>query len=371
MDWQGLEYLVVGAGLSGLTVAERLAAAGRKVAVVERRGHLGGLSSAYDEPATGIEVHRHGTHVFHTDLERVAGYLGGFCELYPYRHRVWSRTGGRTYPLPINLQTINLLTGSDFTPAQAAAFLRTAAWSRRKRLPANFKEAAIARMGGRLFAEFVEGYTAKQWGCDPAALPAALAERIAVRTDLCGDYFPDRWQGLPVEGWADVFARMAYGLEVRLGLAFDEIRDQVPAGCTVVWTGPLDGWFGYKLGRLAWRGVRHEREVLPIADFQGAAVVNYPEPHVAWTRIHEFRHLWPGTHGPRATIIAREYAGEGEGFEQAYPVDPEGKLAKEYRRAAAAEKGVVFCGRLATYRYLDMDEAIAAAIACAEGLCRS
>jgi UDP-galactopyranose mutase len=403
MDFAGLEYLIVGAGLSGLTVAERLCAAGRKVLVIERREQIGGLCRAEVDAETGIEVHRFGTHVFHTGNAKVRAYFELFAELDNYRHRVFARREHATFPLPINLQTINMYYGFDLSPRQAAGMLKimartgqevrilqapegekvlvrrspdTAADRRRlpeQRPPANLREAAIAKMGERLYEAFIEGYSFKQWGLSPELLPAALADRITVRTDLRADYFEDEWQGLPTTGYEWFFGKMAEGIEIRTGVEFSEVRELVPPSCRVVYTGPLDAYFGHRFGPLSWRAVRFDTECHPVGDYQGAAVINYPEQHVAHTRVHEYRHLRPGsrTQSRRKTIVSRELAGPGYEAEPAYPVLPDGELAQQYREAAAAEPRTTFCGRLATYRYLDMDDAIAAALACAEGLCRS
>jgi UDP-galactopyranose mutase len=402
MDFAGLEFLVVGAGLSGLTVAERLSAAGRKVAVIERRSELGGLAAAYVDQETGIEVHRHGTHVFHTDEMRVADYLLRFCALDGYRHRVVARAKRRCYPWPINLMTINSFYSLDMTPRQAAGFLRVMAAtyspgppellrppdgvrvllppcapsdaSGRKRLrerpaPANFREACIDRMGLQLYEAFIEGYSRKQWGRDPSELPAELATRVPVRTGYACDLFEDAWQGLPFDGWPSVFSRMRAGVPVHLGLDFFDIRESLPAGVRVVYTGPLDAWFGQRFGELPWRGVSFETDTHAVGDYQGAAVINHCDERQACTRTHEFRHLRPGGRcSRRKTVVSVEHAGAGG--EPAYPVEPDGELAQRYRQAAAAEPGVHFLGRLGTYRYLNMDQAIGQALGLAEVLCR-
>lgn len=402
MDFSRLQYLVVGAGLSGLTVAERLRAWGRRVAVVEQAGELGGMCAAYVDAESGIECQRHGTHVFHTEDADVHRYFTRFAHLNHYRHRVLARHGHRIYPLPVNLATINSFFCLDLTPRQAAGMLRILARTHgpvdvleppcegvqvlcpprppgdateRKRLPAlkapaNLREAVIGRMGRELYEAFVEGYSRKHWGADPSELPASLAARIPVRTDYNPDYFTDRWQGLPVDGYQALFRKMATGLEVHLATPFDAVRELLPAGCTVVWTGPLDAWFGHAHGRLAWRGVRHEFETVGVSDYQGAAVINHVEERVPYTRVHEFCHLHPERRrqSRKRTVIAREYPDAGAA--PAYPTDPAGPLAERYRDAAARAPGVVFCGRLATYRYLDMDEAIGQALACAEALCQ-
>lgn len=404
MDFTGLQYLVVGAGLSGLTVAERLACFGRRVAVVDAAKELGGLCAAYVDEETGIECHRHGTHVFHTDDAPVYHYISRFATLNRYRHRVLARHGAKTYPLPVNLATINSFYGLDLTPRQAAGMLRVLASTHgpvdvleppcagvqvlcpprpagdateRKRMPQlkrpeNLREAAIAKMGLKLYEAFIEGYSRKHWGADPAVLPAALADRIQVRTDYNPDYFADRWQGVPTDGYPALFRKMASNLEVHLGVAFADVRELLPAGCTVVWTGPIDEWFGYEYGRLAWRGVRQEFETVGVRDYQGSAVINHVDERVPYTRVHEFRHLHPERRhakGNRRTVIAREYPDPGAA--PAYPADPDGAMAARYRAAATEARGVVFCGRLATYSYLDMDEAVNQALDCAEGLCRS
>jgi UDP-galactopyranose mutase len=375
MDLTGIQYLVVGAGLSGLTVARRLRETGRRVAVIERRNWPGGMCAAYTDPESGIEVHGHGTHVFHTNDQAVANWVVLFTELTGYRHRVLARVGQRVYPLPINLETMSRFYGIYLTPARAAGLLKiltTTLADPARPGPESFRQAAIGKMGVELYEAFVEGYSGKQWGCEPSELPAALAARIHVRTDYAADYFPaDRWQGLPGDGYEAMFSRMARGIELHLGVEFDAVQDLVPPECRIVWTGPLDAWFRHRLGRLPWRGVRQELESLPTGDHQGAAVINHCDAGVPYTRVHEYRHLrpWGWRQDPHRTVIAREYPDPEA--EPAYPVAPDGRMANKYRELAAAEARVTFCGRLATYRYLDMDEAVAEALDCAEDLlCR-
>jgi len=394
MDWGGLEYLVVGAGLSGLTVAERLHAAGCKVAVVERRDELGGLCASYADADTGIEVHRYGTHVWHTGSEAAAEWMRRLSLLDDYRHRVLARHKRRCYPWPINLLTINHFFDLDMTPRQAAGFMRVLASTysdeapellrppdgvrvlvppcaprepdgrrRLRELPraANLRDACVAKMGLPLYEAFVEGYSRKQWGCDPSGLPAELGRRIPVRTDYACDLFDDPWQGLPIAPWRTVFERLAEGIKVHLGVDFNDVRAEVPPGCRVVYTGPIDAWFGYRFGPLRWRGVYFETEAHPVPDFQGAAVINECDERVPYTRTHEYRHLRPSARqSQRKTVIAREYPVDGG--DPAYPVEPDGETAELYRTDAAVEPGVYFCGRLATYRYLNMDQAVCEAL---------
>jgi UDP-galactopyranose mutase len=367
MDFNGLEYLVVGAGISGLTVAEHLRAVGCKVAVIERRAAIGGNCATYIDSETGIECHCYGTHVFHTSNARVWDYVCRFGNMNNYRHRVLIRHRGTTYPWPVNLQTINLFYGADSSPAEAAELLRVMTASSRLEPAASLREAAIGRMGLQMYKAFVHGYSLKQWGCDASALPAALAGRIPVRTNYNSDFFDDCNQGVPVAGYQALFANMARGVRIFCGIDYFDIRDQVPAGCQVIYTGPLDAYFGNRFGPLAWRGVRFDLSLQELPDYQGASVINYPDLAVDFTRVHEFKHLRPRDQrqSQQKTIVAHEYP---DAFaEPAYPVAPDGPVAAKYR-AAAMEADALFCGRLATYRYFNMDQAIAQALELAESI---
>jgi len=383
MDVEGLEFLVVGAGLSGLTVARRLVDHGRKVAIIERRAWMGGLCSSYIDGETDIEVHRHGTHVLHSSNQKAISFLSRFCQLNHYRHRVFAHYERRTYPLPINLETINKFYGTDLDPKRAGhlvkIFASHACEKRREnevrgRLPfapqpTNFEEAAIAKMGWSLYAAFVEGYTKKHWGIDPQLLPTWLAERIPVRTNYNGDYFTDSWQGIPVGGYNRLFSSICKGITTDLGVDYQKATGLYPPGIKVVYTGSLDSYFDYRFGVLPWRGVEVVPETVGVGDYQGAAVINFPEQHIPQTRIHEFKHLHPESRvSSRKSVIAPEFASpQGE---PAYPMAEDGELAKRYREAAMLEPNVYFCGRMATYRYLNMDQAVVEAIDLADSLCK-
>lgn len=393
IDFTGVKYLIVGAGITGLTIAERLEKNQRKIAVIDKADKIGGLCFDYVDTDTGIRCHKYGTHVFHTNSKSVYDYISRFCTLNHYRHKIMIRWKKKCYPWPINLQTINMFFEMDSTPRHAENVLKiigtnfanisvihidnepdTAEYRKRfpkQPPPQNLREAMIARMGVRMYEAFFENYTVKQWGVDPSQLPADISNRIPIRTNYNTDFFDDRWQGVPENGYEGLFSNMSKGFTVHTGVNYFEIKNMVPKDCTVIWTGPLDLWFEYKFGHLQWRGVKQEFSMHPIRDFQGSAIINYPEAHIPHTRIHEFRHLHPeNTHSSRRkTIIAHEYPNQNA--EMAYPVHPDGIEAQHYREAAALEKNVIFCGRLATYRYLNMDQAVLEALACADKICRT
>ena len=392
MDLTGIKYLIVGAGITGLTIAERLEVEHHNVVVIDKAKQIGGLCFDYIDKDTGIRCHKYGTHVFHTNSRIVYDYISKFCTLNHYRHKIMIRWNKKCYPWPINLQTINMFFGIDSTPRHAENVLNiigttfanisvdhiepainTAAY--RKSLPkqpppTNMRDALISRMGVKMYEAFVENYSFKQWGVDPSQLPASVATRIPVKTDYNTDFFGDRWQGVHENGYEGLFASMTKNIPVHLGINYFDIKSQIPKECVIIWTGPLDLWFEYKFGQLPWRGVKQEFSIHNLRDYQGAAIINYPETHIPHTRIHEFKHLHPeNIHcSRRKTVIAHEYPNQNA--EMSYPVQPDGVIAEAYREAATYEKNVVFCGRLATYRYLNMDQAVLEALSCAEKICK-
>jgi UDP-galactopyranose mutase len=359
------DLVVAGSGLFGLTVAERCARElGLRVLVVERRDHIGGNAYSEIEPSTGIEVHRYGAHLFHTSNERVWDYVNRFTAFTDYRHRVFSIFKGRVYPMPINLGTICAYFGRAMGPDEARRLIAEQAAEVAD--PRNLEEKAISLIGRPLYEAFIRGYTAKQWQTDPRELPPEIIARLPVRYTFEDRYFADRYEGLPVDGYTPWLERMADHprIEVRLGTDF---FDTGAAGnVPVVYTGPLDRYFGHSEGRLGWRTLDFEPEVLATGDFQGTPVMNYADEDVPYTRIHEFRHFHPERAYPAdRTVIVREYSRFAEGGDEPYyPIDTAEDRARltRYRELARAEKGVLFGGRLGTYRYLDMHMAIASAL---------
>ncbi|WP_258726303.1 UDP-galactopyranose mutase [Cellulomonas sp. NS3] len=363
------DLVVVGSGFFGLTVAERAAnELGRRVIVLERRSHLGGNAYSEVEPETGIEVHRYGAHLFHTSNQRVWDYVRRFTDFTGYQHRVFTVSKGQTFPMPINLGTICQFVGQHLSPTEARALVREHAAEVDPGNVTNLEDKAISLIGRPLYEAFVRGYTEKQWQTDPRELPAEIISRLPVRYSFDNRYFNDTFEGLPVDGYAAWLERLADHplVEVVLEVDYLEVRGLVPAGTPVVYTGPLDTYFGDAEGRLGWRTLDFEQEVLPIGDFQGTSVMNYADSDVPWTRIHEFRHFHPERDYPKdRTVVVREYSRTAEpGDEPYYPISTarDREVLARYRERAAAEPDVFFGGRLGTYQYLDMHMAIASAM---------
>lgn len=368
------DLVVVGSGLFGLTIAEQAATKlGLKVALLDRRSHIGGNAYSENEEQTGIEIHKYGAHLFHTSNERVWEYVNRFTGFTNYVHKVYTHHNGVVYPMPINLGTINQFFNAAYSPGEAKALIQEQAGELAGTDPQNLNDKGISLIGRPLYEAFIKHYTAKQWQTDPADLPASIISRLPVRYNYDNRYFNDKYEGLPVDGYAAWLERMAAhpNIEVLLNTDFFEdgheySRSKVLGQVPVVYTGPVDRYFDYAEGDLSWRTIDLEKEVLPIEDFQGCSVMNYPDAEYPYTRIHEFRHFHPERDYTKdATVIMREFSRFAEkGDEPYYPVntsvDREKLLA--YRDLAAGENNVLFGGRLGTYKYLDMHMAIGAAL---------
>ena len=378
-----VDLVVVGSGFFGLTVAERAAVElGRKVLVIDRRDHIGGNAYSAADPETGIEVHRYGAHLFHTSNPTVWEYVNRFTTFTDYVHRVYTNHGGEVFPMPINLGTINQFFRSALSPAEARALVTEQAAELTTGEARNLEEKAVSLIGRPLYEAFIRDYTGKQWQTDPKELPAEVISRLPVRYTYDNRYFNDRYEGLPTDGYTAWILRMADhpNIEVRLSTDFfDEsqpinkaaVVGQVP----VVYTGPIDRYFEFAEGELAWRTLDFEQEVLPIGDFQGTPVMNYADLGVPYTRIHEFRHFHPEREYPSdRTVIMREFSRfAARGDEPYYPVNTPEDRARllAYRELGKAEHGVHFGGRLGTYQYLDMHMAIGAALSMYENRLKS
>ena len=368
------DLVVVGSGLFGLTIAEQAATElGLKVALLDRRSHIGGNAYSENEEQTGIEVHRYGAHLFHTSNERVWEYVNRFTDFTNYVHRVYTRHDGVVYPMPINLGTINQFFNAAYSPAEAKALIAEQAGELAGTDPQNLNDKGISLIGRPLYEAFIKHYTAKQWQTPPEELPASIISRLPVRYTYDNRYFNDKYEGLPVGGYTAWLERMAAhpNIEVRLNTDFfsgdhEYSREKVLGQVPVVYTGPVDRYFDYTEGDLSWRTIDLEEEVLPIEDFQGCSVMNYPDADVPFTRIHEFRHFHPERDYTKdATVIMREYSRfANKGDEPYYPVNPSVDREKllKYRDLAKGEKDVLFGGRLGTYKYLDMHMAIGSAL---------
>ena len=362
------DYLIVGAGLYGAVCARQLTDAGKKVLVIDRRDHIAG--NVYTRQIEGIHVHIYGAHIFHTNLEDVWDYVQRFAVFNRFTNSPVANYNGELYSLPFNMYTFNKMWGV-VTPQEAAAKIEEQRRAAGITEPKNLEEQAISLVGVDIYEKLIKGYTKKQWGRDCTELPAFIIRRLPVRLTFDNNYFNARFQGIPVGGYTRMAERMLEGIEVRLGIdylkqkdALDQLADRV------IYTGPIDAYYQYRLGYLEYRSVRFETEVLDIPNFQGNAAVNYTDAQTPWTRIIE--HKWfefgkdeAGNDLPK-TVISREYSSEWKpGDEPYYPVNDEKNSERyaQYHTLAEKEEKVVFGGRLGEYKYYDMDQVIAAALA--------
>ena len=366
------DLIVVGSGFFGLTVAEQAASElGKRVLVVEKRNHIGGNAYSEKEPETGIEVHKYGAHLFHTSNERVWEYVNRFTSFTDYQHRVFAMHDGTAYQFPMGLGLINQFFGKYYSPDEARELIEQQREGRDPAEATNLEERGIALIGKPLYEAFVKHYTAKQWQTDPTELPPEIISRLPVRYTFNNRYFNDKYEGLPVDGYAAWLENMADHelIDVRLDTDWFDIRDEFE-GIPVVYTGPLDRYFDYAEGHLGWRTLDFEQEVLDTGDFQGTSVMNYNDADVPYTRIHEFRHFHPerSEYPTDKTVIVKEYSRFATDDDEVYyPINTPEDRAKllKYRELAAEESrknGVLFGGRLGTYQYLDMHMAIGAAL---------
>ena len=360
------DYLIVGAGLYGAVFAHEAKKAGKRVLVVDKRPNIGG--NVYTEPVEGIQVHVYGAHIFHTNSKEVWDYVNGFSVFNRFTNSPVANYRGELYSLPFNMYTFNKMWGV-VTPEEAAAKIA----EQRKEItgePKNLEEQAISLVGRDIFEKLVKGYTEKQWGRDCKELPAFIIRRLPVRLTFDNNYFNALYQGIPVGGYTTLVENMLDGIEVRLNCDYLENREALDALAEkVLFTGPIDAFYGFCLGTLQYRSVRFETELLDMSNFQGNAAVNYTDRETPWTRIIE--HKWftfgkdeNGNDLPK-TVISREYSAEWKpGDEPYYPVNDErnGALYRAYKDLADREEKVVFGGRLGEYKYYDMDQVIAAAL---------
>ena len=366
------DYLIVGAGLYGAVCARELTDAGKRVLVIDRRSHVAG--NVYTEKIAGIHVHKYGAHIFHTNSRKVWEYVQRFAEFNRFTNSPVANYKGELYSLPFNMYTFNRMWGV-VTPEEAEAKIREQRKAAGITEPRNLEEQAISLVGTDIYEKLIKGYTRKQWGRDCRDLPAFIIRRLPVRLTFDNNYFNALYQGIPVGGYTKLVQNMLEGVEVRTGVDFFEHRELADQAERMIYTGPIDEWFGYRLGYLEYRTVRFENEVLDKPNFQGNAAVNYTDAETPWTRIIE--HKWfefgkdeQGNDLPK-TVISREYSSEWKpGGEPYYPVndDKNGALYRRYRALADMEENVLFGGRLGEYRYYDMDQVIDAALTRAKSL---
>jgi len=365
-------YLIVGAGLYGAVFAHEANKKGKKVLVVEKRPHIAG--NVYTEEIEGINVHKYGAHIFHTNNKEVWAYMTQFAEFNRFTNSPVANYHGELYSLPFNMYTFNKMWGV-VTPEEAAAKIEEQKTEAGITEPKNLEEQAISLVGTDIYEKLVKGYTEKQWGRPCDQLPAFIIKRLPVRLTFDNNYFNAVYQGIPIGGYTKMVENMLDGIEVRLSVDYLEQKEELDALAEkVIYTGPIDAYFGYRAGTLEYRSVRFETEVLDKPNFQGNAAVNYTDRETLWTRIIE--HKWfefgkdrDGNDLPK-TVISREYSSEWKpGEEPYYPVNDEknSKVYEAYRKRAELEENVIFGGRLGEYKYYDMDAVIASAL----GMCKA
>lgn len=361
------DYLVVGAGLYGAVFAREAVKAGKKVLVIDKRNHIAG--NVYTEETEGIHVHKYGAHIFHTNSKKVWDYLNQFTEFNRFTNSPVANYNGELFSLPFNMYTFNRMWGVA-TPQEAAAKIEEQKKEAGITEPKNLEEQAISLVGTDIYEKLVKGYTEKQWGRPCTELPAFIIKRLPVRLTFDNNYFNALYQGIPIGGYTKMVANMLEGIEVQLGADYLEKKEEYDSMAEkVIYTGPIDAYFDYKLGTLEYRSVRFETETLDIPNFQGNAAVNYTDSKTPWTRIIE--HKWfefgkdkNGEDLPK-TIISREYSSEWKlGDEPYYPVNDEKNSNRygEYKKLADKEQRVIFGGRLGEYKYYDMDAVVALAL---------
>lgn len=359
------DFLIVGAGLYGSVFAHEATKLGKSCIVVETRNHIGG--NCYTKEMHGTQVHMYGPHIFHTNDKRIWDYINQFAEFnnFVYRPKIVA-ADDRLYPFPINLMTMYMLFGCR-TPAEAQSFLN------RLPIPANcdnLEDFAIGCVGERMYSLFIEKYTAKQWNCDPASLPASIIKRIPVRTSFDDNYFNDRYQGIPIGGYTQIFEKLLDGIEVHLSTSYSPSMESTVKN--VIFTGPIDQYFNYKLGRLEYRSLRFSHDLKQTKDFQGNAVINYANDR-PYTRVIEHKHFdLQSCVNPTQTVVTTETPMDWEpGRNRYYPVPTEknNALYREYKELSREHPNVRFCGRLGSYRYMDMHQVIAAALKDVEKVC--
>ena len=352
------DYLIVGSGLFGTTFANLATKDGKKVLVIERRNHIGG--NVYTENIEGINVHRYGAHIFHTDYKDVWDYVNSFVEFNRYTNSPIARIGNEIYNMPFNMNTFAKIWDDVFTPEDALRHIN----EEKKEItgePKNLEEQAISLVGRSIYEKLIKGYTEKQWNRDCKDLPAFIIKRLPVRLVYDNNYFNDQYQGIPIGGYTKLIENMLEGIEVQLNINFfDDVDYYKSLAKKVVYTGAIDEYFNYSLGKLEWRSLKFDTKIFDKENYQGNAVVNYTGHEVEYTRVIEHKHFEFDTTSSK-TVVTFEYPADyEEGMEKYYTVndDKNNFLANQYRSLADKEKNVIFGGRLAEYKYYDMDDVI-------------
>ena len=356
------DYLIVGSGLFGACVANRLKNMGRKVLVIEKRNHIGG--NIYTENIEGINVHKYGAHIFHTDYKDVWDYVNSFVEFNRYTNSPIARIGNEIYNMPFNMNTFSKIWSDVITPEDALRHIEEERREMEGKEITNLEEQAISLVGRTIYEKLVKGYTEKQWNRKCIDLPASIIKRLPVRFIYDNNYFNDAYQGIPIGGYTLLIERMLDGVEVKLNTNFfDNKLEYMNMAKKVIYTGPIDEFYNYSLGHLEYRSLKFDTKIFDTDNYQGNAVVNYTGTEVPYTRVIEHKHFEFNV-GPK-TVVTFEYPSDmSEGLEPFYPINDEknNKMAQEYRNLASIEDKVIFGGRMGEYKYYDMDDVLRKAL---------
>ena len=356
------DYLIVGSGLFGATFANLAKSAGKDVIVIEKRNHIGG--NVYTEEIEGINVHKYGAHIFHTDYKDVWEYVNRFAEFNRYTNSPLARINNEIYNMPFNMNTFNKIWNDVITPSDAINKIEAEKNEMNGKQPSNLEEQAISLVGRTIYEKLIKGYTEKQWNKDCRKLPAFIIKRLPVRFTYDNNYFNDKYQGIPIGGYTKLVSKMLEGIEVQLEKNFLENKEYYKGlAKKIIYTGPLDEYFNYSLGKLEYRSLKFDTKIFEQENYQGNAVINFTGKEVDYTRVIEHKHFEFGTQ--EKTVVTFEYPCNcEEGMEKYYPIndDNNNSLADKYREMSLEEKNVIFGGRLAEYKYYDMDDVIKKAI---------
>jgi UDP-galactopyranose mutase len=362
------KIVIIGVGFFGSVIAERIANVLEiPVTVLEKRSHIGGNCYSEIDKDTGIEYHKYGTHIFHTDNEKVWEYINRFTAFNSYRHQVLSTHKEKVFQMPINLETINSFYNINLKPHEVTSFLQKEVANETNLDISTFEGYTISKVGRPLYEAFIKNYTLKQWNIEPKSMSASIIKRLPFRTDYNESYYNSSYQGIPTDGYTSIFKKLLSNslIDVRLNSDFFDIKNKLTKDALIIYSGPIDQYFDYCYGKLDWRTLEFEHEIKPHNDYQGTSVMNYADLEVPYTRIHEPKHLHPERNYTKdKTLIIKEYSKLDDGSNPYYPINDKRNqdLILKYKALADKEKNLIIAGRLGDYKYYDMHQTIARAL---------
>jgi len=362
------KIVIIGVGFFGSVIAERIANVLEiPVTVLEKRSHIGGNCYSEIDKDTGIEYHKYGTHIFHTDNEKVWEYINRFTAFNSYRHQVLSTHKEKVFQMPINLETINSFYNINLKPHEVTSFLQKEVANETNLDISTFEGYTISKVGRPLYEAFIKNYTLKQWNIEPKSMSASIIKRLPFRTDYNESYYNSPYQGIPTDGYTSIFKKLLSNslIDVRLNSDFFDIKNELPQDALIIYSGPIDQYFDYCYGKLDWRTLEFEHEIKPHNDYQGTSVMNYADLEIPYTRIHEPKHLHPERNYTKdKTLIIKEYSKLDDGSNPYYPINDKRNqdLILKYKALADKEKNLIIAGRLGDYKYYDMHQTIARAL---------